>query len=145
MKKKKGLLIAGLSAVLLLIMIFGGLEIYKYNTMLYRVVIGGTTDGKIAQPAMTWYPNSKFGASEKAQKKSQEIVQEWDEKVWGLYIDLGMSYTDRTLDVTVRAVDGKTEIHVFGEGIPKGESEKRKIDEIVWLNYAFEPGKDVVY
>ncbi len=134
--------------VLLLILVFGGIEIYKYNTMLYRVGIARSTSGRIEQPILSWGANSRFGASDKAEKKSQEINQEWREKVGSLVIDITLGYSEdkeHTLNVEYNVVDGKTEVHLFGEGIPNGETEKKVIDERVLLNYLFELDKDVVY
>lgn len=148
MKKKKRVIFVVLAAVLLILMVFGGIEIYKYNTMCYRVGIARTDDGRSAHPTLTWGANSSFGASEKAKKKSVEIQKEWHEKVGTLLIDITMEYSgdkNSTLDVEYRVVDGKTEVHLFGEGIPNGETEKRKIDETVLLDYAFELDKDVIY
>ena len=42
-------------------------------------------------------------------------------------------------------MDGKTEVRLYGEGIPNGETEKKVIDERVLLDYLFELDKDVVY
>lgn len=70
------------------------------------------------------------------------------EKVGSVFIDITLGYSEDknyTLDVEYRIVDGKTEVHFFGEGIPNGETEKRKIDKTVLFDYAFELDKDVVY
>lgn len=148
MKKKKSIFLVVLAAVLLILMVFGGIEIYKYNTMRYRIGIARTDDGRSANPILTWGANSNFGTSEKAKKKSVEIQKEWHEKVGKLLLDIIMGYSEdrnSTLDVEYRVVNGKTEVHFFGEGIPNGETEKRKIDETVLLDYAFELDKDVIY
>lgn len=148
MKNKKRLLIIGLAAVLLLLIIFGGIEIYKYNTMVYRIGIAKSADRRIEQPALTYGANSNFGTSEKAMKKGDEIMKEWHEKVASLVLDITLAYSEdkeHTLKVEYGVVDGKTEVHLFGEGIPNGETEKRVIDESVLLNYLFELDKDVVY
>ncbi len=148
MKKKKRVFFIVLAAVLLLLVVFGGIELYKYNTLCYRVGIARTDDGRLAHPTLSWRANSNFGASEKAVKKSVEIQKEWDEKVGSMLIEIMMEYSEDksyTLDVEYRIVDGKTEIHLFGEGIPNGETEKRKIEETVLFDYAFELDKDVVY
>ncbi len=148
MKKKKRVFFIVLAAVLLLFMVFGGIELYKYNTLCYRVGIARSTDGRIAHPVLSWRANSNFGASEKAVKKSVEIQKEWNEKVGSMLIVITSGYNEdksHTLDVEYRVVDGKTEVHFFGEGIPNGETEKRKIEETVLLDYVFELDKDVVY
>lgn len=122
MKMKKRVIFVALAAVLLVLMVFGGIEIYKYNTLCYRM--------------------------KKAVKKSEEIMQEWREKVGSVLLDITLGYSEdknHTLDVEYRVVDGKTEVHLFGEGIPNGETEKRKMDETVLLDYAFELDKDVIY
>lgn len=148
MKNKKKVIIVGVAIVVCLLLIFGGIEIYKYNTMAYRVGIAKSGDGRLADPVITWSARSEFGASQKAQQKSQEILAEWREKVNTVVLEIHETYGEdknRTLNVTVRAVDGKTEIHFFGEGIPHGETQVERIDETVWLNYEFELDKDVIY
>lgn len=148
MKQRKVQIVVGIVLVCCLILIFGGREIYKYNTMSYRVGIARTDDGRLAQPVIIWSANSEFGSSEKALEKSQEILTEWREKVNSLLVDITLKYSEdkeHTLNVTIRPVDGKTEIHLFGEGIPKGGTEVERIDETVWLNYEFELDKDVIY
>ena len=148
MKNKKRLLIIGSAAVLLILIIFGGIQIYKYNTMIYRIGIGKRADKRVETPFLTYGANSNFGTSEKAMKKGEEIMKEWHEKVANLYFDLSLAYSEdkeHTLKVEYGVVDGKTEVHLFGEGIPNGETEKRVIDERVLLNYRFELDKDVVY
>ncbi len=148
MKNKKKVIIVGVAIVVCLLLIFGGIEIYKYNTMAYRVGIAKSGDGRLADPVITWSARSEFGASQKAQQKSQEILAEWREKVNTVVLEIHETYGEdknRTLNVTVRAVDGKTEIHFFGEGIPNGGTEVERIDETVWLNYEFELDKDVIY
>lgn len=148
MKKRKVIIIVSVVLVCCLILVFGGIEIYKYNTLCYRIGIARTDDGRSAHPTLTWGANSSFGVSEKAKKKSLEIQKEWHEKVRNLLLDIIMGYSEdknSTLDVEYRVVDGKTEVHFFGEGIPNGETEKRKIDETVLLDYAFELDKDVIY
>lgn len=148
MKKKKRVFFIVLAAVLLLFMVFGGIELYKYNTLCYRIGIARSTDGRVAHPVLTYGANSYFGASKKAEKKGNEILREWSEKVTSVRIDIMMEYSEDknyTLDVEYRIVDGKTEVHFFGEGIPNGETEKRKIDKTVLFDYAFELDKDVVY
>ena len=148
MKNKKKVIIVGVAIVVCLLLIFGGIEIYKYNTMAYRVGIAKSGDGRLADPVITWSARSEFGASQKAQQKSQEILAEWREKVNTVVLEIHETYGEdknRTLNVTVRAVDGKTEIHFFGEGIPQGETQVERIDETVWLNYEFELDKDVIY
>lgn len=148
MKKRKVIIIVSVALVCCLILVFGGIEIYKYNTMRYRVGIVRTDDGRSAHPILTWSANSRFGASEKAKKKSLEIQKEWHEKVGNLLLDIIKGYSkdkNSTLGVEYRVVDGKTEVHFFGEGIPNGETEKRKIDETVLLDYAFKLDKDAIY
>ena len=149
MKNKKKVMIVSVAIVVGLLLVFGGIEIYKYNTMAYRVIVGGTTDGRIKEPKITWYARTEFGASQKAQQKSQEILTEWREKVDSVILEIHERYYSAdhecTLNVTIRAVDGKTEIHFFGEGIPNGGTEVERIDETVWLNYEFELDKDVIY
>jgi len=148
MKNKKKVIIVGVAIVVCLLLVFGGIEIYKYNTMAYRVIVGGTTDGRIREPKITWMARTEFGASQKAQQKSQEILKEWREKVDSVILEIHQNYSEdkeRTLNVTIRGENGKTEIHFFGEGIPNGGTEVERIDETVWLNYEFELDKDVVY
>ncbi|MBR6536563.1 MAG: hypothetical protein IKT67_05130 [Lachnospiraceae bacterium] len=148
MKNKKKVIIVGVAIVVCLLLIFGGIEIYKYNTMAYRVGIAKSGDGRLADPVITWSARSEFGASQKAQQKSQEILAEWREKVNTVVLEIHKTYGEdknRTLNVTVCAVDGKTEIHFFGEGMPNGGTEVERIDETVWLNYEFELDKDVIY
>lgn len=148
MKMKKRVIFVALAAVLLVLMVFGGIEIYKYNTLCYRIGIARTNDGRIAHPVLITGANSYFGVSKKAVKKSEEIMQEWREKVGSVLLDITLGYSEdknHTLDVEYRVVDGKTEVHLFGEGIPNGETEKRKMDETVLLDYAFELDKDVIY
>lgn len=148
MKKKKRVIFIVLTAMLLVFMVFGGIELYKYNTLCYRIGIARSTDGRVARPMLTYGANSYFGASKKAEKKGDEILREWREKVGSVFIDITLKYSEdknHTLDVEYRVVDGKTEVHFFGEGIPNGETEKRKIDKTVLFDYAFELDKDVVY
>lgn len=148
MKKKKRVFFIVLAAALLLLMVFGGIELYKYNTLCYRIGIARTDDGRLAHPTLIYSANSYFGASKKAEKKGNEILREWSEKVTSVRIDIMMDYSEDknyTLDVEYRVTDGKTEVHFFGEGIPNGETEKRKIDKTVLFDYAFELDKDVVY
>lgn len=148
MKKRKVLIIVGIVLVCCLILVFGGREIYKYNTMSYRVGIARTDDGRLAQPVITWSANSEFGSSKKAQQKSREILTEWREKVDSVKVELMLLYSEdkeHSLNVTIRAMDGKTEIHFFGEGIPNGGTEVERIDETVWLNYEFVLDADVIY
>ncbi|MBQ9767545.1 MAG: hypothetical protein IJW37_05550 [Lachnospiraceae bacterium] len=148
MKKRKVLIIVGIVLVCCLILVFGEREIYKYNTMSYRVGIARTDDGRLAQPVITWSANSEFGSSEKAIEKSQEILTEWREKVNSLLVDITLKYSEdkeHTLNVTIRPVDGTTEIHFFGEGVPNGGTEVERIDETVWLNYEFVLDEDVIY
>ncbi len=148
MKNKKKVVIIGIAIVVCLLLVLGGLEIYKYNTMAYRVGIARTSDGSLADPVITWGARSEFGASKKAQQKSQEILTEWREKVDSVILDIRKNYSEdkeRTINVTIRAVNGKTEIHFFGEGIPNGGTEKERIDKTVWLNYEFVLDEDVIY
>lgn len=148
MKNKKKAIIVGVAIVVCLLLVLGGIEIYKYNTMAYRVGIARSSDGRLADPVITWLARTEFGASKKAQQKSQEILKEWREKVDSVIIDIHKNYSEdkeRTLNVTIRAVDGKTEIHFFGEGIPNGGTEVERIDETVWLNYEFVLDKYVIY
>lgn len=148
MKNKKKVMIVSVAIVVGLLLVFGGIEIYKYNTMAYRVIVGGTTDGRIKEPKITWYARTEFGASQKAQQKSREILKEWREKVDNVIIEIHQNYSEdkeRTLNVTIRGENGKTEIHFFGEGIPNGGTEVERIDKTVWLNYEFELDKDVIY
>jgi len=148
MKNKKKVIIVGVAIVVCLLLVFGGIEIYKYNTMAYRVGIARSGDGRLADPVITWRARTEFGASQKAQQKSQEILTEWREKVDSVIIEIHQNYSEdkeRTLNVTIRGENGKTEIHFFGEGIPNGGTEVERIDETVWLNYEFELDKDVVY
>lgn len=146
--RRKKIILGVLLAVLSLLVILGGREIYKYNTMVYRIGISKSPDNRIQHPALTYGANSNFGTSKKAIKKGDEIMREWDEKVASLVLDITLSYNEdkeRTLKVEYNVVDGKTEVHLFGEGIPNGETEKKKIEERVLLNYLFEPDKDVIY
>ena len=148
MKNKKKVIIVGVAIVVCLLLVFGGIEIYKYNTMAYRVGIARSGDGRLADPVITWRARTEFGASQKAQLKSQEILKEWREKVDSVIIEIHQNYSEdkeRTLNVTIRGENGKTEIHFFGEGIPNGGTEVERIDKTVWLNYEFELDKDVVY
>lgn len=148
MKNKKKVIIVGVAIVVCLLLVFGGIEIYKYNTMAYRVGIARSGDGRLADPVITWRARTEFGASQKAQQKSQEILTEWREKVDSVIIEIHQNYSEdkeRTLNVTIRGENGKTEIHFFGEGIPNGGTEVERIDKTVWLNYEFELDKDVVY
>jgi len=148
MKNKKKAIIVGVAIVVCLLLVLGGIEIYKYNTMTYRVGIARTSDGRLADPVITWGARTEFGASKKAQQKSQEILKEWREKVDSVKLKIHETYSEdkeRTLNVTIRAVDGKTEIHFFGEGIPNGGTKVERIDETVWLNYEFLLDKDVIY
>lgn len=147
MKKKKVCFII-LAVMLLLVAIFGGIELYKYNTMVYRIGIAGGAGGRIEQPALTSGANSNFGASKKAMRKNEEIMKDWHDKVGSLILDITLGYSEdkeRTLKVEYGAVDGKTEVRLFGEGIPNSETEKQVIDERVLLDYLFELDKDVVY
>lgn len=148
MKNKKKVIIVGVAIVVCLLLVFGGIEIYKYNTMAYRVGIARSGDGRLADPVITWRARTEFGASQKAQQKSQEILTEWREKVDSVIIEIHQNYSEdkeRTLNVTIRGENGKTEIHFFGEGIPNGGTEVERIDKTVWLNYEFELDKDVIY
>ncbi len=148
MKNKKRGIIVGVAVVVCLLLVLGGIEIYKYNTMAYRVGIARSGDGRLADPVITWRARTEFGASQKAQQKSQEILEEWREKVDSVILEIHENYgedKERTLNVTVRAVDGKTEIHFFGEGIPNGGTEVERIDKTVWLNYEFVLDEDVIY
>lgn len=148
MKNKKRILVISLVAVFVLVAVFGGIEIYKYNTMTYRLLISHSPDNRIEQPGLTCGANSNFGTSKKAMEKSDEIMKEWHEKVASLVLDITLSYSEdkeRTLKIEYNVVDGKTEVHLYGEGIPNGETEKQVIDERVLLNYLFELDKDVVY
>ena len=74
-------------------------------------------------------------------------MKEWDEKVANRVLDILLAYDNKemTLKVEYNMVDGKTEVRLFGEGIPKGETEKEVFDERILLNYLFELNKDVVY
>lgn len=148
MKNKKKVIIVGVAIVVCLLLVFGVIEIYKYNTMAYRVGIARSGDGRLADPVITWRARTEFGASQKAQQKSQEILTEWREKVDSVIIEIHQNYSEdkeRTLNVTIRGENGKTEIHFFGEGIPNGGTEVERIDKTVWLNYEFELDKDVIY
>ena len=148
MKNKKRVVFIVLAVALLLVAIFGGIEIYKYNTMVYRIGIAGSAGGRVEMPVMTFSANSNFGASEKAVEKNSEIMKDWHEKVGNLIVDITQGYSEdkeRTLKVEYGVVDGKTEVHLFGEGIPNGETEKKTIEERVLLNYLFELDEDVVY
>ncbi len=148
MKNKKKVIIVGVAIVVCLLLVFGGVEIYKYNTMTYRVGIARSGDGRLADPVITWGARTEFGASQKAQQKSQEILTEWREKVNTVILEIHETYSEdkeRTLNVTIRGENGKTEIHFFGEGIPNGGTEVERIDKTVWLNYEFELDKDVIY
>lgn len=148
MKNKKKVIIVSVAIVVCLLLVFGGIEIYKYNTMAYRVGIARSGDGRLADPVITWRARTEFGASQKAQQKSQEILTEWREKVDSVILEIHQNYSEdkeRTLNVTIRGENGKTEIHFFGEGIPNGGTEVERIDETVWLNYEFELDKDVIY
>lgn len=148
MKNKKKVIIVGVAIVVCLLLVFGGIEIYKYNTMTYRVGIARSRDGRLADPVIIWGARTEFGASQKAQLKSQEILKEWREKVDSVILEIHQNYSEdkeRTLNVTIRGENGKTEIHFFGEGIPNGGTEVERIDETVWLNYEFELDKDVIY
>lgn len=148
MKNKKRVVFIVLAVALLLVAIFGGIEIYKYNTMVYRIGIAGNAGGRVEMPVMTSGANSNFGASEKAMEKNSEIMKDWHEKVGSLILDITQGYSEdkeRTLKVEYGVVDGKTEVRLFGEGIPNGETEKKTIEERVLLNYLFELDEDVVY
>lgn len=148
MKNKKRALIVVLEVVLLLVIVLGGIEIYKFNTLRYRLLISESSDNRIVHPGLTYGANSNFGASKKAEKKGDEIMKEWDEKVANRVLDILLSYSEdkeMTLKVEYDVVDGKTEVHLFGEGIPNGETEKKAFDERILLNYLFELNKDVVY
>lgn len=148
MKNKKRVLIVVLAVVVLLVAIFGGIEIYKYNTMRYRLLISESPGNRIVHPGLTYGANSNFGTSKRAMEKGDEIMKEWHEKVASRVLDIILSYNEdkeMTLKVEYNVVDGKTEVHLFGEGIPNGETEKRVIDERVLLDYLFELNKDVVY
>jgi len=148
MKNKKRILVISLVAVFVLVAVFGGIEVYKYNTMKYRLLISRSSDNRIEQPGLTCGANSNFGTSKKAMEKSDEIMKGWHEKVASLVLDITLSYSEdkeRTLKVEYNVVDGKTEVRLYGEGIPNGETEKKVIDERVLLDYLFELDKDVVY
>lgn len=148
MKNKKRILVISLVAIFVLVAVFGGIEVYKYNTMKYRLLISRSSDNRIEQPGLTYGANSNVGTSKKAMGKGDEIMKEWHEKVAGLVLDITLSYSEdkeRTLKVEYNVVDGKTEVRLYGEGIPNGETEKKVIDERVLLDYLFELDKDVVY
>lgn len=147
MKNKKRVVFIVLAVVLLLLMVLGGIEIYKYNTMRYRLLISESPDNRIVHPGLTYGANSNFGTSKKAEEKGDEIMKEWDEKVANRVLDILLAYDNKemTLKVEYNMVDGKTEVRLFGEGIPKGETEKEVFDERILLNYLFELNKDVVY
>ncbi len=147
MKNKKWVIITTFVIALLLVMFFGGIEIYKYNTLRYRLLMSESTDNRIVHPGLTYGANSNFGASKKAVEKGDEIMKEWREKVANRVLDILLSYDHKemTLKVEYNVVDGKTEVHLFGEGIPNGETEKKAFDERILLNYLFELNKDVVY
>lgn len=148
MKNKKRIIIVSLVIVLLLVAVFGGLEVYKYNTLGYRIGIARTDDGRLEHPTFTYGINSYFGASEKAIKKGEMMMKEWHDKVGSLIVDITLGYSEdkeHTLKVEYNVVNGKTEVRLYGEGIPNGETEKKVIDERVLLDYLFELDKDVVY
>lgn len=145
MKKRKKGIVLGLVAVFLLLLVFGGVELYRYNTLSYYIGVSTRADGKVTFPALTYSANTEFGASEKALKRGQTISKEWTEKIFQRVSELSASYEDYTLDFTMRIIDGKTEVHLFGEGIPVGETEKRKIDELILVNYAFKLKEAVIY
>ncbi|MBR6537065.1 MAG: hypothetical protein IKT67_07665 [Lachnospiraceae bacterium] len=147
MKNKKRVLIISFAIVFLLVAVFGGIEIYKYNTMRYRLLISESPGNRIVHPGLTYGANSNFGTSKRAMEKGDEIMKEWDEKVANRVLDILLSYDNKemTLKVEYNVVDGKTEVHLFGEGIPNGETEKEVFDERILLNYLFELNKDVVY
>ncbi len=147
MKNKKRVVFIVLAVVLLIVMVFGGVEIYKYNTMRYRLLISESPDNRIVHPGLSYGANSNFGTSKRAMEKGDEIMKEWHEKVANRVLDILLSYDNKemTLKVEYNVVDGKTEVHLFGEGIPNGETEKKAFEERILLNYLFELNKDVVY
>lgn len=147
MKNKKRVLIISFAIVFLLVAVFGGIEIYKYNTMRYRLLISESPGNRIVHPGLTYGANSNLGTSKRAMEKGDEIMKEWHEKVANRVLDILLSYDNKemTLKVEYNVVDGKTEVHLFGEGIPNGETEKKAFEERILLNYLFELNKDVVY
>lgn len=145
MKKRKKEIVLSLITVFLLLLVFGGVELYRYNTLSYYVGVCTRADGKVAFPALTYSANTELDASEKAMRRGQTISKEWTEKVFQRVSELSASYEDYTLDFMMRIVDGKTEVHLFGEGIPEGETERKKIDDIILLDYAFKLEGAVIY
>lgn len=145
MKKKKTRLVVVLAIVSILV-ILGGREIYKYNTLAYRLGIAKSTSGKTEHPGLTFGANSNFGVSEKAVQRSEAVLKDWHEKVGNMVLKIEETYSsERMIKVEYNVVDGKTEVRMYGEGIPKGETEKQTIDERILLNYLFELDKDVFY
>ena len=69
MKNKKRILVISLVAIFVLVAVFGGIEVYKYNTMKYRLLISRSSDNRIEQPGLTYGANSNFGMSKKAMEK----------------------------------------------------------------------------
>lgn len=113
--------------------------------MSYKMGVSTRADGRVTFPLVTYTANTELGTSEKALKRGQSISKEWTEKIFQRVSELSASYEDYTLDFTMRIVDGKTEVHLFGSGIPEGETEQQKIDDIILLDYAFKPEEAVIY
>ena len=54
MKNKKRILVISLVAIFVLVAVFGGIEVYKYNTLAYRIGIARTDDGRLEHPTFTY-------------------------------------------------------------------------------------------
>lgn len=134
---KKRLLLIVLTIVFLLLAVIGVREIIRYNQVDYRFMYTGSENGDVYFPAFVYGEVSQFGMSKKARKKAESIYEEFHNKVDSFREEILLSYKTYTVQSTIRTIDGKTEFHVFGEGIKNDDTESTEFDYLATLNYEF--------
>lgn len=142
MKKRTGIIAL---LLLLVVLVVGGVELYKYNSMSFYLGMTKNSSGTVSYPMLTYGGVSRFGISKKAQKIGNEYAAECTNRVHKYVIGLMEEYEEFSLESTVRIVDGKTEVHMFGEGTKKGLDERTKIVQTVLLGQEYELGKSRNY
>lgn len=142
---EKKVLLLVVAAVLLAGLVFGGMEFYKYNSASYHLSLSKSADGSKSYPMLSFGGVSELGISKKAERLEKKYSDEFTENVFQWVANLGTTYESYTLASTVREADGKTEIHLYGEGVKKGETEQSKFEKTVLLSQVYKLDEEVRY
>lgn len=135
--KKASMIIVSL-LVLFFIAFWGIREFARYNKVDFCVGYAASPDGNVVYPMLETIGFSRWGTSKKAKKQIAEVTNEWNDKVGYYVIDILTNYQDKTMQSTVREMDGKTEVHIWGSGIPKEGTEREEFDHLVVFERIFQ-------